>query len=182
MEKLNPQILTWILLEIEKPQTVIPGRNKALYYIENLYFTTKYIDNYYFTTLWWGTRLNSRRLKVVSSGIWCVQCIVGCVVPSPLKVTFWTTTCKVLWVLRVEKRYMRTSPHQWRKWMGYSLLEPEPLETWVVTVELATASNKTALIILNWTKVFCFVFFLKVTLTVDLLCFSLFSATEGRFP
>lgn len=33
--------------------------------------------------------------------------------------------------------------------MGYSLLEPELLETWVVTVELATASNKTPLIILN---------------------------------
>lgn len=34
----NPQILTWILLETEKPQTVIPGRNKALYSLELLLY------------------------------------------------------------------------------------------------------------------------------------------------
>lgn len=79
---LNPQILTWILLEIEKPQTVIPGRNKALYYIENLYFTTYANTNYkiYWQLLFYNTMMGNK-IKFKKAGscfLWNLGCAVHC--------------------------------------------------------------------------------------------------------
>lgn len=77
---LNPQILTWILLEMEKPQTVIPGRNKALYSIENFYFTTYANINYkiYWQLLFYNTMMGNtiKFKKAESCFLWNLGCAV----------------------------------------------------------------------------------------------------------